>query len=130
MNTDAHKQRTRPWTWLLITGFLFLNVGCNPFAHDPEQTVHIEISSITEQAERDEVHEILKGMTEGSGHVITTKRDRDTLLIKLSPVRDVQAFARRINFGQVTEIEGRTVRIEYIKPGSPSPEKEKNKLRI
>lgn len=99
----------------MIMAVLLLSLGCNPFRHDPEQTVLIEISPITGQAERDEVREILTGMTDGSGHTMTTRTEGDLMIIQLSPVRDVQAFARRINFGHVTQIEGRTVRIEYVK---------------
>lgn len=130
MTTSVPRKRTRFLTCLLITGFLSLGVGCNPFEHEPELTVHIEISSITEQSERDEVREILKGMTDGSGHVMTTRRDGEILLIKLSPVHDVQSFARGINFGHVTEITGRTVRIEYIKPDRSDPEKKSTKMQI
>lgn len=99
---------------LLITACL-LFTGCNPFKQDPEKSVTMEISSITESSEREEVMEILRGMTDGSGHSMTVRSDRDTMTVTLSPVSDVQAFARRINFGHVDKIDGRTIKIEYVK---------------
>jgi len=97
---------------LLIPALLFLP-GCNPFSHDPEKTVIIEISPITRNSDREEIAEILSGMTDGSGHTMTIRTNGDKMTVRLSPVRDIEAFARRINFGRVERIEDRTITIHY-----------------
>jgi len=105
----------RKLSCILIILAILLLPGCNPFKHDPEETVTIEISSISKSTEREEVLEILRGMTDTAGHRMSIRSDGDKMTIILSPVSDVQAFARRINFGHVVKIDDRTVKIEYVK---------------
>lgn len=98
--------------WIVLLIFPLL-MGCNPFSHDPEQTVIIEVSSITRNSDRQEVLELLKGMTDNASHSMHIESDRDSMRITLSPVSDVQAFARRIKFGHVTKVKNRTITVEY-----------------
>lgn len=100
---------------LLIIVAILLLPGCKPFKLDPEETVTIEISSISKNIDREEVLEILRGMTDTAGHRMSIRFDGDTMTVTLSPVNDVQAFARKINFGHIVKIDGRTVKIEYVK---------------
>jgi len=87
--------------------------SCNPFPHNPDKTVTIEISPIIRESERQKVLAILMGIADNASHSMTVRVDGNTMTVILSPVKDVQAFARRITFGQVDQIEGRTVRVKY-----------------
>lgn len=89
--------------------------GCGRF--DPDKTAIIEVSGLVEQADRTEVLEILATMYDNDA---AWKQSRSLyngslLTVKMSPVRDVEAFSKRINFGTVTEVAGRTVKVRYIK---------------
>lgn len=95
--------------------FSFLLAGCNPFHTDPETTVTIKIFPVTKSKDREAILEILRGMTDKPGHTMSVKLDGKTMHITLSPVNDVQAFARRINFGHVQEVKNRSIIIEYVK---------------
>lgn len=103
----------RTTAFLLLIPALLLLPGCNPFSRDPATTVTVEISPITREGERQEVAAILSGMTGGTGHTMTIRTSGDKMTVMLSPVRDVQAFARRINFGHVERIRDRTIFIQY-----------------
>lgn len=100
---------------IVLVAVILLTTGCNPFHQDPEQTVTITVTSISKDDKREEVLEILKGMTGGSGHTMSVRTENDQLIIKLSPITDVQGFARRINFGHVEKVDNRTILIEYVK---------------
>ena len=95
--------------------FSFLLTGCNPFHTDPETTVTLTISPVSKSKDRDEILEILSGLTDKPNHTMSVRMDGETMHITLSPVRDVQAFARQINFGQVQEVKDRSIIIEYVK---------------
>ena len=76
----------------IIAALLFLLGGCNiSFEQDPAETVTVEISGISAEADRDEIKETLSGMTDGSGHMITSVWSGDTMTVNLSPVADVWA---------------------------------------
>ena len=89
-------------------------VTCAGCQQDPATTVTVEIKGINAEQDRDQVGETLKGMTDGSSHYMTSNFTGDTLTVKLSPVTDVQSFSRKINFGEVTSVEGRTVKVTYV----------------
>jgi len=100
------------WTLLSLLAIVMLSTaGCS---HDPAKTVTIEISGMpdNEQAE-DAVDDQLQGLTDGSSHLMTSTQVGDVKTIRLSPVTDVQAFADKIQFGQVTEVKNRTVKVTY-----------------
>ena len=100
----------------IAIAILLIHSGCNlKFEHDPEKTVTIEITGSMTDDERDQIGEILKGMTDGTSHMLTSSWAGEKATIKLSPVFDVEAFSRKINFGKVTEVDGRTVKVEFVK---------------
>ena len=105
--------RTHSHHWLptLLLGMLAA-WGCR-FEQDPAKTVTVEISGISDEA-RDAVQETLKGMTDVSGHTMTTRWDGQSMTVNLSPVADVEAFSKKVNFGKVTAVEGRTVKVDYV----------------
>jgi hypothetical protein len=100
---------------LLLAAVLPNLAGCNfSFEQDPATTVTVEISGISDEGDREQVEETLKGMTDGSSHSIASSWSGDKMTVNLSPVGDVQAFSRKINFGEVTEVDGRTVKVKFV----------------
>lgn len=95
--------------------------GCVKF--EPDKTVLVEVTGLIAEADRDEVLEILKTMYDkGAGAKRSQSRYAEGLLtVKLYPVSDVEAFSRRINFGTVTDVSGRTVRVQYVRRQSSRP---------
>jgi uncharacterized lipoprotein YajG len=87
---------------------VLLLAGCS---YGPEQTVTIEITGTMDDAEQDQITEKLKTMTDGSGHSMSSFSSGNSMTIELAPVSDVQAFADKIDFGEVTAVEGRTVKV-------------------
>jgi hypothetical protein len=87
--------------------------GCN-VSRDPEKTVTVEIIGIRLEADRKQVLETMKSMTEGSGRYITSTASGNNMTVQLSPVSDVDKFSTRINFGKVTEVQGRTVKVDFL----------------
>ena len=99
---------------VLVASLLTLS-SCNiSFEQDPAKTVTVEITGIHDDDDRDEIQETLKGMTEGSSHMMTTSSSGDKMTVKLSPVGEVKAFSRKINFGEVTEVDGRTIKVTFV----------------
>lgn len=104
-----------PVSILLLFGIL-LSAGCSfSFEQDPEETVTVEVSGVTNDDDRDEVSETLKGMTDGSSHILHSSWSGNTVTYSLSPVKDVDAFSKKINFGKVTEVKDRTVKVDFVK---------------
>ena len=50
---------------------------------------------------------------DGNGHMITTTYSGKTMNITLSPVSDVDAFSKKIDFGEVTETDGRSLKVDF-----------------
>ena len=91
--------------------------GCS-LQHDPAKTVELEISGISSESDRDAVKERLGDMTDGGGHMMSSTYFGSALNVKLSPVSDVDAFVKKINFGDVTSVEGRKIKVKFTKaPG-------------
>jgi hypothetical protein len=82
---------------------------------DPAKTVTVEITGVPGDAERDEIKEALQGMTDESSHMMTYYSSGESMNVNISPVSDVDSFSRKINFGKVTEVGGRTVKVEFVK---------------
>jgi hypothetical protein len=80
----------------------------------PETTITVEVSGAINDGTRDEILRKLKDMLETprSGEVFGHKQRGTNLTVELSPVSDVQAFSKRIDFGKVTEVKDRTVKVE------------------
>lgn len=99
----------------IMAAFLVTLSSCDiSFEQDPAKTVTVEITGVNDNEDRDDIQETLKGMTEGSGHAMSSSSSGDKMTVKLSPVGDVQAFSQKINFGKVTEVDGRTVKVEFV----------------
>ena len=99
----------------ILAAFLLTLSSCGiSFEQDPAKTVTVEITGVNDSKDRDDIQETLKGMTEGSSHMMTTSSSGDKMTVKLSPVGDVEAFSQKINFGKVTEVDGRTVKVEFV----------------
>lgn len=99
--------------YLLLALSLLAFSGCEM---DPAVTVHLEIKGITDEADREDVQKTLEGMTDGSGHMYSSSYAGDTMSVDLSPVSDVEAFSKKINFGTVTEVDAatRTVKVDFV----------------
>ncbi|MEO1618805.1 MAG: hypothetical protein AAFV88_23340 [Planctomycetota bacterium] len=98
----------------MLALLLCINIGCNiSIGHDPEKSVTVEISGISTDTDRESVSETLKEFVDGSSHVMTSSYAGDSMSITLSPVTDVQAFADKIDFGEVQSVEERTVTVTY-----------------
>ena len=101
---------------LLILACL-VSAGCNfSLEQDPAETVTVEISGISDDADREEVQETLQGMTDGGNYFYTSSYSGDQMSISISPVKDVESFAKKINFGNVTNVDAasRTVTVEFV----------------
>ncbi len=108
--------RGRDFTPAIVAAIVFSLAGCGiSFEHDSAKTVTVVITGISTAADREEVGETLQGMTDGSSHLMTSSSSGSTMTIKLSPVTDVEAFSRKINFGDVTEVKDRTVKVTFVK---------------
>jgi hypothetical protein len=101
---------------LLVAVMLLGLAGCNlSFEHDPEKTVTVEISGISEDSDRDRVEENLTNITQGAMHTMTASYSGGEMTVQVSPVTDVEKFVQGINFGKVTEVKDRTIRVQFIK---------------
>jgi hypothetical protein len=108
--------RFLPKTAILLAAAMLLTLaGCGDISleQDPAKTVKVEISGISDEADREQVSEALGGMTDGSSHSMTSFSSGDTMTVNLSPVTDVKAFSEKVNFGEVTEVKDRTVKVNY-----------------
>ena len=100
----------------ILAAVLLTLSSCNiSFEQDPAKTVTVEITGVNDDVDGDEIRETLKGMAEGSSHMMTSSSSGDKLTVKLSPVGDVEAFSQKINFGKVTEVDGRTIKVDFVK---------------
>jgi len=89
--------------------------GCN-FKHDPAKMVTIEVTGATTEADRTRIQDAVKKWVDGSSHLMTTMHSGDSFSIDLSPVTDVDAFVKKIDFGEVTKVDGRKVSVTFKKP--------------
>lgn len=96
----------------LLGGFVLTTILFSGCGYGPEKTVTVEISGVAAAA-KDQIQEKLKTMTDSSGHSMSTSSSGDTMTVKLAPVSDVEAFAKKIDFGKVTDtnVTGRVVKV-------------------
>jgi hypothetical protein len=100
---------------ILAAGLLMLSSCSFSFEVDPATTVTVEIIGVNDEEDRDDIRETLIGMTDGSSHMMTSSASGDKMTVELSPVEDIAAFSRKINFGEVIEVDGRTVKVSFVK---------------
>ena len=98
---------------IVFASFWALACGGVSMQQNPASTVTVEITGISSEVDRDAVKEKLKGMTDGSSHSITTMWSGGKMTVTLSPVTDVKKFAAGLDFGEVTEVDGRTVNVAF-----------------
>jgi hypothetical protein len=94
-----------------------LATGCGAF--DSAKTVEVEISGVDGNPAREEILEVLSTMydKDAGSKRMHSSSSHDVLKVKMSPVSDVQAFSRRINFGTVEQVADRTVKVRYVPRG-------------
>jgi len=84
--------------------------------------VIVEVSGVNSDADRDQMMhvltEILPEMVDpGSGRNFSATQNLHGGVWKftVAPVKNVKAFARKIKFGKVTGVQGRTIKVQYGK---------------
>jgi len=105
-------------THVILLGLIALTAsatGCS-FKHDPATMVTLEITGISADADIERVKEAVKKWTDGGSHLMTTRHSGENLSIDLSPVTDVDAFVKKIDFGDVTAVDNRKISLAYKKP--------------
>jgi hypothetical protein len=109
----------------IVTAVLALaSSGCR-LQHDPAKTVSIEITGLPDSTEGeklrdriDEAQKKSKKWTDGSSNVITWNAAGQQMTIEVTPVSDVDAFLKKIDFGEITAVEGRKIKMAYRPGGS------------
>ena len=97
----------------LMVATLITTSGCGiSLEQDPATSVNLVITGIESEDARADIKEKLQGMTDGSGHMMSSQTVGDKMTVTLSPVTDVEAFIDAISFGTVTDVDGRKITIE------------------
>jgi predicted small lipoprotein YifL len=89
--------------------------GCgNPLEFDPAKTVILKITGVEDEAEKERIKEKAEELVleKSAWRKTSMSEHAETLMIKLSPVKDPQGFADRITFGKVTAVDGNTIHVQ------------------
>ena len=108
---------------LVLPVLLIALSGCgNPLEFDPATTVILKITGVEDEAEKERIKEKAKELVleRAAWQKNSMSQHAETLMIKLSPVKDVQGFADRITFGKVTAVDGNTI---HVKVGDDQEER-------
>ena len=100
---------------LVLPVLLIALSGCgNPFEFDPATTVILKITGVEDEAEKERIKEKAEELVleKATWQKHQMSEHAETLMIKLSPVKDVQGFADRITFGKVTAVDGNTIHVK------------------
>lgn len=90
--------------------------GCGiSLEQDPATTVKIEIVGVDDDADRESIKEDLTELVDGSSHSMTSFSSGDNMTVSLSPVTDPDTFSKKIEFGTVTSVDDRTIKVEISK---------------
>jgi tetratricopeptide (TPR) repeat protein len=81
----------------------------------PEKTVKLNIAGVTDDAVEDVITEKLRKMADPGQYSMMCKRRGDNLYVQLSPVRDVDNFMRKIDFGTVVAKKARGITVQAKK---------------
>jgi|GEM_PF-1251200 len=101
---------------LLLTVLLLGLVGCNfSLEHDPAKTVTVKITGISEESDRERVKENLEDCIQGGMHMMTSNASGNEMTVQVSPVTDVEKFVQGVNFGNVSEVQGRAITVQFVK---------------
>ena len=98
------------------------STGCR-LQNDPSKMVTIEINGIPDgkESERvleriDEAQKQTKKWTDGSSNVMNWNGTGQQMTVEMAPVSDVDAFVKQLDFGRVTAVDGRKIKIAYPTP--------------
>jgi hypothetical protein len=104
----------------LITGLVLLCfstlalTGCDlSLNHDPATSVTIVVSGIDTEEARQAVKSTLEDLTDGSGHMMSTRVTGSTMTTTVSPVSDIDSFVKKIDFGTIKKVDGRNIEVDY-----------------
>ncbi len=118
--TAQSKLRFQCVAFAVFAAVILTQCSCNlGIEMDPATTVTIKISGVKGAGDRflikQSIEERLQLMADSPDPLITSNIAGDNITVKLSPVTDVSEFARRIGFGEVTEVDGRTIMVRFLK---------------
>ena len=94
---------------------LLVNFGC--IQYDPSTTVVIlvEGANAFDEEEREYIRDaIAEGVDPGVPYQMSYWPEKDGMVFKISPVTNVETFVEGIYFGEVIEVDGRTVKVVPI----------------
>ena len=100
---------------LVFAVLLIALSGCgNPFEFDPSTTVILKVTGVEDDAEKERIKEksVELVVEKSTWQKNQMSQHAETLMIKLSPVKDVQGFADRITFGKVTAVDGNIIHVK------------------
>jgi hypothetical protein len=100
---------------LVFAVLLIALSGCgNPFELDPSTTVILKVTGVEDDAEKERIKEksVELVVEKSTWQKNQMSQHAETLMIKLSPVKDVQGFADRITFGKVTAVDGNIIHVK------------------
>ena len=89
-----------------------------------DQVVTVRVANASNPFVRDEVSDRLSDLRDKGGNFnsINSVAMNDRMTVMLAPVRDVQAFANRIDFGTVRSVKDRMITmVAHDVPGAPAP---------
>ena len=108
------------YTHSIVSGLVLVSLtlvglaGCDlSFNRDPATSVTVVVSGIESEESRQAVKSTLEDMTDGSGHMMSTSIRGSTMTTTVSPVSDVDSFLKKIDFGTVTNVDGRNIDVTY-----------------
>lgn len=95
---------------------LAITCGCD-LAHDPAKTVTLEIEGSSSEMEKNLIEEKLKSLTDDGSYItkLSSFETSSKWTVNVSPVSDVETFASQIDFGEVTDVNDRTIKVIYGK---------------
>jgi predicted Zn finger-like uncharacterized protein len=97
--------------------------GVQAGKYGPDQTIQIRITGIPNAATRQYILDRLPALTGTKSHSMRSSASGGATLVTLAPVADSQEFAKKIDFGTVTDIKGRLIVVAAKKldvPGAGS----------
>jgi hypothetical protein len=104
----------------LLAALVVIFTGCKIHQNDPSKSLSIEVSGIPDPKlcdqvlkQVDEAQKQSKKWSDGKSNAKNWSGAGQQMTIEVTPVSDVDAFVKQINFGDVTSVEGRTVKVAY-----------------
>ena len=98
----------------LLSFSIFGVAGCDlSLNHDPATSVTIVVSGIDTEEARQAVKSTLEDLTDGSGHMMSTRVTGSTMTTTVSPVSDIDSFVKKIDFGTIKKVDGRNIEVDY-----------------